>query len=126
MKVTLQRVTFSPDTPTHGYLLLNGLPLCLTLERPWVNNQHDVSCIPPGVYQCIPHDTPEKPHCWEITGVPNRTGVLFHVGNTIIDSIGCVLVGLEIAGTSILKSQDALNHLRMTLPQTFTLEVINP
>lgn len=126
MKLTLHRVTFTPNSPTYGYLMSQGLPLCLTLERPWLDNKHTVSCIPPGVYQCVPHDTHEKPNCWEITGVPGRSAILFHAGNTIVDSQGCVLVGLEIAGSSVLKSQDALAHLRLTLPKNFTLEVINP
>lgn len=126
MNVTLSRVTFSPNTATHGYLLINGVPQCLTLERPWVGNRHDISCIPAGVYKCIAHNTPEKPHCWEITGVQNRTGILFHAGNSVIDSLGCVLVGMETAGTSILKSQIALDHLRTVLPPEFTLTIINP
>jgi Family of unknown function (DUF5675) len=124
--IVLRRVTFTPDSPTFGMLLSQGLPLCLTLERPWQENQHGISCIPPGTYQCVPHDTPEKPNCWEVTGVSGREAILIHAGNTVVDTEGCLLVGLEIDGSSILKSQDALNHLRATLPKTFTLEILNP
>lgn len=126
VELTLKRLTFSPDTPTYGMLFKGNIPQCLTLERPWLDNKPEVSCIPAGVYKCIPHNTSEKPRCWEITGVSDRSSILFHAGNSIIDSLGCILVGLETAGTSILKSQNALDHLRTVLPPEFNLTICNP
>lgn len=127
VNLTLRRLCFTPDSPTMGVLMRGNTPLCLTLERSWQNNQQGISCIPPsGDYQVGPHNTPEKPNCWEIMNVQGRTGVLFHAGNSIIDTEGCILVGFQFAGTSITHSQDALLYLRTTLPQNFTLEVINP
>jgi len=126
VNITLRRITFNTTGPTYGVLLNQDIPLCLTLERPWGNNAPDLSCIPPGTYPCIPHNTPEKPNCWEVTQVPNRSAILFHAGNTVADSLGCILVGTEFFPGGIGQSQDALNYLRKTLPQNFTLNVINP
>lgn len=126
MNLTLKRLTFSPDTPTYGMLFKNNVPQCLTLERPWLNNKPELSCIPAGAYGFIPHNTPAKPRCWEAMSVPGRSDILIHAGNSIIDSLGCILVGMEVAGTSILKSQIALDHLRTVLPPEFNLTIINP
>lgn len=126
MDITLKRLTLNSISPTYGVLFNQSTPLCLTLERPWLNDQTDVSCIPAGTYQCIPHNTPAKPDCWEITGVPGRSAILFHAGNTIADSEGCILVGTQFSWNGVGLSQVALNALRQTLPANFTLEIINP
>lgn len=42
----------------------------------------------------------------EIANVPQRTAVLFHVGNFIDDSLGCSLAGLKYG-------RDALGHYRV-------------
>lgn len=75
-----------------------------TLERPWLDNQHVISCVPSARYQVI----------WNVSRrfgskfsdvmpllefVPNRAGVRIHPGNTVTDSDGCILVGLAVAPT---------------------------
>lgn len=93
MKVlTLKRIAENKDT-TFGVLLEGDEPICNTVELPWRGNVHDASCIPLGEYICkFPH-----PHSgydtWEITGVPDRAGILIHKGNTSAQIRGCVLVG---------------------------------
>lgn len=127
MRLTLQRVTFNAESPTYGVLLNHDMPLALVAERPWLNNAHDISCIPPGVFQCVPHNTPDKPNCWELTNVPDRTGILIHAGNNpMVDSLGCLLVGTEFYQGGVKNSQLALDLLRKSLPQNFELEILNP
>lgn len=109
---------------TFGVLVKDLIPLCATLERPWADNASEVSCIPAGTYPCRKYSSEKYDDVWEITGVPQRSKILFHAGNTINDTKGCVLVGRGYAfdGT-IFSSQDALKYLRGTLPDVFTLVV---
>ena len=82
------------DTPTTGELLIEGEHFCYTLEDPWINNAPNISCIPEGQYFVkllySPHFGRPYPH---ILGVPGRTGILIHSGNTDADTQGCILVG---------------------------------
>ena len=92
----LNRTTLQSDpTGTLGELILNGKIICQTLERPWKDNQKEISCIPVGEYVCKRIISPKFGETFEITGVPNRTHILFHSGNDAIrDSHGCVLLGM--------------------------------
>lgn len=126
MDITIKRLTLNSINPTYGVLFNGDMPLCVTLERPWLDNQHDVSCIPEGTYQCIPHNSQAHPNTWEIMGVPDRTAILIHEANTIADLLGCVGVGTSFFPGGIGESLDALNYLRKMLPANFMIEIINP
>lgn len=84
---------------TQGVLRFGAVAFALTLERPWADNQADVSCIPPGRYRCERIRSPKFGWTFEVKNVPNRTHILFHSGNTIEDTHGCILVGEEFSGT---------------------------
>lgn len=68
--------------------------------------------LPPGTYACvrgvhilensIPFET------YEITGVPNHQGILFHKGNFNKDSNGCVVLGLELISHLQMVSESKL------------------
>lgn len=125
-KFLLQRVAQS-DKGTFGVLSRDDIPLCLTLEDPWDNNKKDVSCIPAGTYQVVPHSGARYKNVWRLENVPNRTDILIHEGNTIANTKGCLLVG-EIFGElnkqpAILRSVPTLDKLRKILPQQFTLTI---
>ena len=77
---------------TYGVMEYNGIPFCLTLEPNDRGNGKN-SCIPPGRYRCSRHSGPKYKNTWEITDVPNRTAILFHVGNIEDNSLGCILLG---------------------------------
>lgn len=80
-----------------GYVSPDGLmPLCFTLEDPWLDNQANISCIPPGHYNCHRIDSPKFGEVYEIENVVGRTKILIHRGNTIHDTHGCVLLGASI------------------------------
>ncbi|HWP38960.1 MAG TPA: DUF5675 family protein [Gemmatimonadales bacterium] len=73
-----------------------------TAEEEWRNNQRSVSCIPAGLYTCrrtrwLKHDL----ETFEITEVPGRTRILFHPGNTVADTEGCILVGKDFGAVPV-------------------------
>lgn len=72
-----------------------------TIERPWKGNENNVSCIPEGNYVLQLRSSPVVQRTsgfeegWEITNVPGRTYIMFHVANWMSDVNGCVGVGEE-------------------------------
>lgn len=125
VEVVLQRYSESA-IGTRGGLFVDSSRICYTLEQPWRENQHDISCIPPGSYVCIPHDSEKFQDVWEVTGVPDRGAILIHCGNTVADTHGCILVGLSETPLGVASSRAALMLLHQKLPETFTLKVENP
>jgi hypothetical protein len=113
---------------TLGKLSVDGRHLCHTLERPWLDNKPRISCIPTGTYhgamQPSPHFRRDLP---ELLDVPGRDQILIHVGNTVDDSAGCILVGLERHDyeNSLTQSKAALALLMANLEghDGFTLTV---
>ena len=71
----------------------NNIPFVLTLERPWMDNQHGISCIPPGTYECHRVITPLHGNCFMVMNVPDRDFILFHKGNIDDDTHGCIIIG---------------------------------
>lgn len=88
----LPRVSHHTDG-TFGVLLDENTPFCLTLERPWANNEVGRSCIPAGIYVCRRIQSPKFGNTFEVTNVPDRTAILFHKGNLMDDSHGCIILG---------------------------------
>ena len=69
----------------------NGVELAI-VERPWLNNQRSISCIPCGEYKCKPRRYYSGGYeAIEVTNVPDRSYILFHVGNFVHNSKGCIL-----------------------------------
>lgn len=122
MNVVLKRISQS-EKGTFGNMLIAGQPVCVTLEDPWNDNQRGVSCVPPGSYECVPHNGRRFRDVWLLKNVPGRSYILIHSGNSIKDTSGCILVGREFGGSGIVKSRDTLNELRDVLPERFTLHI---
>lgn len=100
------------DTPTTGEMLIEGEHFAYTLERPWLDNAPNISCIPEGDYFVkllySPHFGRPLPH---ILGVPGRSGILIHALNYVTQTEGCIGIGDERgAGNTILESQSALGR----------------
>lgn len=68
-------------------------PIATTCEEVWQFNQRNTSCIPGGKYVCKRVNSPHHGPTFEVTGVPGRTEILLHKGNTVKDTEGCILVG---------------------------------
>ena len=68
-----------------------------TVERPWLDNQQNISCIPTGFYKLIRVNSPRfGPGTWEVAAVTGRSHILIHVANTAADVIGCVGLGMGL------------------------------
>lgn len=118
-KLTLRRVTFGAPR-TFGVLIFDDVPFAVTLEPPWKNNTRSISCIPPGIYQCKRIQSPKFGDTFEILGVPNRTHILFHKGNKVSETYGCVLIGSEFGwfgetSPVILRSRAAFEEFEALL-----------
>lgn len=106
---------------TLGSIWVHGARICDTLELPYKNNAEYVSCIPRGaayglLYQYSFHF---RRVMWHIVNVPNRKAIEIHVGNSVRDTEGCVLVGLERIVTPdayyVLHSIDAFQKFDDTM-----------
>lgn len=115
------------DGSTEGFFLLYQNRKCLmaasTLELPWQDNKTQISCIPEGSYQVVPHDSPHLGKCFKIMNVPGRSEILIHAGNTIADTKGCVLIGEWFVKNQIIRSQANLEKLMKLAPKGFQLIV---
>lgn len=101
MKLVLKRFIFNPKQ-TYGVLYkkegeMYSKPLFVTLEDPNNNNAPNESCIPAGEYLCHKVLSPKFGDTFEVTGVANRTHILFHKGNYESDTKGCILLGTGFA-----------------------------
>lgn len=138
-KVLLLRQQTS-DEGTFGLLTATkdgASPLTLfTGELPWRDNTPTISCIPQGVYKCIPWHSRKYPNHYNVTKVVNRSAILIHSGNFSGDASkgfltnvqGCILVGKAFGSISgqkaVLSSKPALNALRSFIGENeFTLEI---
>ena len=74
----------------------NGKELfrCKTLERGWLNNRQNESCVPPGKYPIELEWSPRfKMNLWELKDVPNRSECKIHVSNFWKQLNGCIAPG---------------------------------
>jgi hypothetical protein len=103
-------------------------PICNTLELPWKDNAHNISCIPPTVivdqvggrtriipdYICLRTVSPNGIVRWEVTGVEGRSSILIHGGNTIEDTEGCIILAekFDVVGArnGVLESTEAYDE----------------
>lgn len=66
-----------------------------TIERPWRENQRNVSCIPLGTYLIVPRHYHRGGYpAWEVEDVPDRSMILFHIANWAHDVEGCIGIGM--------------------------------
>lgn len=111
----------------HGFQLM-------TLELPAYGDGRGPYSVPDGDYDLIPYDSPDHGETWCLhnpeLGIyagaaagypkPDRQGVHdyveLHVGNWPHDSKGCILVGMDWQGDSMIyRSAEAMDRLRKHL-----------
>lgn len=99
------------DTAILGRLYLNGAIVCYTLENA-------VKAIPAGLYTVQDSKSPkfkrELPLVWN-SKVPASRGIRIHVGNTVKDSSGCILVGMGRDTKKLTISESALAETMVTM-----------
>ena len=92
MRIDITRIEKTREV-TLGVLSIDGEVFCLTLENPWLNNSHNVSCIPDGIYLCEKYHSNKFGDTYQVKDVKDRSYILFHVGNLVDDTQGCILLG---------------------------------
>lgn len=103
------------STGIFGELTLgDGVLVAVTLEHPYPNGKGGYSAkVASGGYvakrgvhklkNLIPFET------FEVTGVKDHWGILFHTGNYADDSSGCILLGKYRVDNMIAKSKKAFD-----------------
>lgn len=106
MRLLLNRWGYTP-AGTFGTLTADEKTFC-TIERPWLNNEPQVSCVPEGLYRLEWHGTTTSvpdtfnSHTWYLVGGTvgfsqgHRTRCAVHIANTMKDVKGCVGVALGL------------------------------
>lgn len=102
------------------------------LERPWLNNKPNESCIPAGDYNAIflPRSVSGKyKNIYQLQSVPGRAGILIHNGNLVDHSRGCLIIGLRRASLAgkpaVLNSRTALeDFVALFSGESFVLKII--
>jgi len=89
----LTRITSSSEYGTFGALTIDNVPQCVTLEPYWRNNEYENSCVPTGIYNLEWFDSPKYGMTLQLIDVQGRTFILFHWGNRVKNTEGCILVG---------------------------------
>jgi len=116
---------------TYGDLYINGRFVCHTVERPWHNNQPNISCIPEGSYKLEKYTSPRFGDCFIVSGGEehqkvekfknsngNRWGILIHPANVPSQLAGCIApvtefstaFGSEYGGIASRKALRALTQ----------------
>lgn len=114
---------------TIGRFLLPLGQTFFTLERPWLNNARGVSCFPaPGTYHAILRKSPHLGITYWLHDVPDRTFILIHSANTVMQLQGCIALGLMrgwLKGErAVFQSVTAVRKFMEIMGgQPFTLEV---
>lgn len=125
MNIILQRLV-GGDGGVFGVIIKDGRPMFTTLEPPWKNNQQDVSCIPPGTYKCKKSFSNKFQRAlFELVDVPDREVVKIHVGNSIRDTEGCILLGMSysLSDYAIINSKLAFDNFMSIMPNEFTITI---
>jgi hypothetical protein len=99
-----------------GSLFVDDVLFCDSLERPWLNNQENISCIPEGDYKVQMLFSPKHqrimPH---VMDVPNRTVIEIHPANFVTELLGCVAVGKNTAPGTLTDSREISDKLNAIL-----------
>ena len=103
-----------------------------TLERPWLNNAQNISCIPAGIYSVVflkRSASGKYRNIYWVQNVSGRIGILEHNGNLVVHTKGCILIGKR-RGTllnqpAVLNSRTALSEfVNLMDEQPFNLHII--
>lgn len=87
---------------------------CFTLENPDLNNQRNVSCIPPGKYDAFIRDKDTSRWNYnviQLKNVPGRSYIQIHIGNYVKDTKGCILPGMSLGQNAVWRSTEAMGKL---------------
>ncbi len=101
--ITLERFCYHPNA-TLGVIEVDSERF-YTVERPWLDNKANVSCIPVGTYEMGWRESPRFGETWHVKDVPDRTHILIHVANFSRDVQGCIGLGMSLMGDTVAVSE---------------------
>lgn len=115
---------------TFGVLLQNEAPLCDIIEKPWLDNHPQISCIPAGTYDVVTYLSPSKGYkVWLLKNVPGREYIEIHIANFESELLGCLAPGqgyLTLQDkTGIANSGTTFKYLQSKLAESFQLRIID-
>lgn len=120
MELLLLRTACGPECSL-GALYVDGRPQCYTLENAVrevegapVEDWKIPGCtaIPRGRYRVMRTMSARFKRLMPLlVNVPGFTGIRIHAGNTAADTEGCILVGLDMGQSAILRSSLAFAAL---------------
>lgn len=104
------------DNGTNGELTHAGAHVSYSIELPWKNNQHEISCIPEGRYELMKRYNVKFGGHFQVLNVPGRDEILIHPANNALKELkGC------IAPVSILTGNGLGDSSRIALQKLVTL-----
>lgn len=129
----LPRIAAHPAHGTFGSLVLQGMPICNTLEPYHRDNTTSISCVPTGQYRCVRHLSPSRGWVWIVTQVQGRSYILIHWGNVDDDTEGCIITGekfgmlgvkwavleSKLAFKEFMKRTEEFDELLLTITEHF-------
>lgn len=102
---------------------------CFTVERPWLDNQPFISCIPEGTWEVRPFTGRRFKSVSIIEGVPNREFILIHSANRPTELSGCIAPGVrfdfEDQCPVVWNSRFALQSLFEAVGREFQLKIFS-
>lgn len=118
---------------TFGALKFEDEVVCWTLEPPDFANEPMKSCIPAQQYMCCRTTSRTFGNTFLLRHVPGRSNILFHPGNLVKDTEGCILLGEKIGELSgdraVLSSRAAfdrfmdllngINEFKLTITEAY-------
>lgn len=125
--------SYHPEATTGILLDPMGMHLCVTLERPWLENKDNISCIPEGTYHVIQYNSPSKGDVWLFKNVPDRDMIEIHPANHMEQLLGCIAVGERLTENIVFggiirrywitDSKATMKRLKKTLPDNFVVDI---
>ncbi|MEI8075245.1 MAG: DUF5675 family protein [Bacteroidota bacterium] len=108
--------TYYPEG-TNGSLMHGDLLICSSIELPWRENRHQVSCIPEGSYVLVKRYSPHFQWHFELKDVPERDLILIHPANNAeLELKGCIAPVTKLVGAGMgLESRMALERLKLLI-----------
>lgn len=103
---------------TFGILKINKEVFCVTLEPPDLLNKRNASSIPAQQYDL--HRISSSVFGWtfKVMDVPSRTDILFHAGNVVANTHGCIILAQhfgKLRGDRAVLNSGKTFHIFMAL-----------
>ena len=122
MKIVIKR-EIKGNTYTAGKMYVDDWYFADTLEPKtivWSKEEKTLgkTAIPEGTYKVeMRYSTKFKTQMPFLQNVPHFEGIMLHVGNSVRDSRGCILVGTRTFPSVLTHSRDAVNRLILLIEE---------